>query len=253
MRLIKAIVIDSNLEVINQLTKFSEENSVIIDLCGFSDNFKAGIELIKMHKPDLIFLDPTDENIASFDLVKEIAFNIPKFIFISDDTSKAYRAFQLNAVDFLKKSLDFNEIIVSLYKVIKLIEMEISFQNQKVNQIKSFGIENSDNGNGFIAISSSDKIELIKIEDILYCKADGKYTEFVLVNKHKILSSKNLGEFNSVLMSNHFFRIHHSYVVNLKQILKITKKDGLYCEFPNGVSLPVAKRRQEEFVRFLKL
>jgi two-component system LytT family response regulator len=185
--------------------------------------------------------------------VKEIAFNIPKFIFISDDTSKAYRAFQLNAVDFLKKSLDFNEIIVSLYKVIKLIEMEISFQNQKVNQIKSFGIENSDNGNGFIAISSSDKIELIKIEDILYCKADGKYTEFILVNKHKILSSKNLGEFNSVLMSNHFFRIHHSYVVNLKQILKITKKDGLYCEFPNGVSLPVAKRRQEEFVRFLKL
>ena len=94
---------------------------------------------------------------------------------------------------------------------------------------------------------------MIKLAEIVYCKAEGKYTEFVLINKQKILSSKNLGEYSSILMSNQFFRIHHSYVVNIKQILKITKKDGLYCEFANGISLPVAKRRQEEFVKFLKL
>jgi two-component system LytT family response regulator len=251
MKLIKAIIIDSNLDVINQLSKFAEENAVIIDICGFCDNFIDGIELIKTHKPDLIFLDPTNDNLASFDLVKELAFNIPKFIFISDDKNIAYEAFQYNAVDFLKKTLNFNELIVSIYKVIKLIEMEISFQNQKVYQINSFVTES--NANGFIAISSSDKIELIKLAEIVYCKAEGKYTEFVLINKQKILSSKNLGEYSSILMSNQFFRIHHSYVVNIKQILKITKKDGLYCEFENGISLPVAKRRQEEFVKFLKL
>lgn len=251
MKLIKAIVIDSNIDVIKQLSKLAEENSVIIEICKHCDNFKDGIELIKTHKPDLVFLDPTDMNLASFDLLKELDFNIPKFIFISDDKNKAYDAFQYNAVDFLLKSLNFNGLIVSLYKVIKLIEMEISFQNQKLNLINSFSSETS--SNGFIAISSSDKIDLIKIEEILYCKADGKYTEFILVNKQKILSSKNLGEFSPVLLNNHFFRIHHSYVVNVKHILKITKKDGLYCEFPHGISLPVAKRRQEEFVKFLKL
>lgn len=251
MKFIKAIVIDSNIDVIKQLSKLAEENSVIIEICKHCDNFKDGIELIKTHKPDLVFLDPTDMNLASFDLLKELDFNIPKFIFISDDKNKAYDAFQYNAVDFLLKSLNFNGLIVSLYKVIKLIEMEISFQNQKLNLINSFSSETS--SNGFIAISSSDKIDLIKIEEILYCKADGKYTEFILVNKQKILSSKNLGEFSPVLLNNHFFRIHHSYVVNVKHILKITKKDGLYCEFPHGISLPVAKRRQEEFVKFLKL
>ena len=251
MKLIKAIVIDSNIDVIKQLSKLAEENSVIIEICKHCDNFKDGIELIKTHKPDLVFLDPTDMNLASFDLLKELDFNIPKFIFISDDKNKAYDAFQYNALDFLLKSLNFNGLIVSLYKVIKLIEMEISFQNQKLNLINSFSSETS--SNGFIAISSSDKIDLIKIEEILYCKADGKYTEFILVNKQKILASKNLGEFSPVLLNNHFFRIHHSYVVNVKHILKITKKDGLYCEFPHGISLPVAKRRQEEFVKFLKL
>ncbi|WP_445715121.1 LytR/AlgR family response regulator transcription factor [Flavobacterium sp.] len=251
MKLIKAIIIESNIDVIRQLSNFAEENSVIIEVCDHSGNFIEGIELIKKHKPDLVFLDPTDDNLASFDLLKELDFNIPKFIFISDDKNKAYEAFQYNAVDFLLKTLNFNGLIVSLYKVIKLIEMEISFQNQKLNLISNFSSESS--SNGFIAISSSDKIELIKLEDILYCKADGKYTEFVLLNKQKILSSKNLGEFTPVLLNNHFFRIHHSYVVNIKQIIKITKKDGLYCEFPHGISLPVAKRRQEEFVKFLKL
>lgn len=129
--------------------------------------------------------------------------------------------------------------------------MEISFQDQKLNQINS--INSSSQNNGFLAISSTDKIELIKVDDIVFCRADGKYTEFVLSNGTKILSSKNLGEYNNVLTYNYFFRIHHSYVINIKHISKITKKDGLYCEFTNGVALPIAKRRQEEFIKFIKL
>ncbi|OGS62509.1 MAG: DNA-binding response regulator [Flavobacteria bacterium GWF1_32_7] len=251
MRLLKSIVIDSNSDVVAQLSKFAEENSVILEIGGSSNSLSEAMTLIRAYKPELVFLDPTAVNLSEFHLIKQLDFNIPKFIFISTDIGKAYDAFRFSAADFQLKPLDFNELIVSLYKVIKLIEMELSFQNQKVNQIKSYGSETSDNG--FIAISSSDKIELIKVEDIMYCKAEGKYTEFVLSNKQKILSSKNLGEYNSLLLNNYFFRIHHSYVVNIKKIVKIVKRDGFYCEFDSGISLPVAKRRQEEFVKFIKI
>ena len=53
---------------------------------------------------------------------------MPKFIFISDDKSKAFDAFQYNAVDFLLKKLNFDKLIISIYKVINLLEMEITFQ-----------------------------------------------------------------------------------------------------------------------------
>ena len=155
MRLIKALIIDSNADLINQLTTFAEENSVIIEICGASNSLEEGIELVKTCKPELLFLDPTDANLNSFVLMKELDFNIPKFIFITDDESKAYQGYKYNAVDFQKKPLDYNELIISIYKVIKLIEMEISFQNQKVNQIKGVNFEANDSG--FIAISSSDK------------------------------------------------------------------------------------------------
>ncbi|WP_288982254.1 LytTR family DNA-binding domain-containing protein [uncultured Flavobacterium sp.] len=249
MKLIKAIVIDSDPEIIKLFLNFSEANSVIIKVSGIIDNFKDGIVLIKKYKPDLVFLNPTNENLASFNLLRKLDFDMPKFIFISDDKSKAFDAFQYNAVDFLLKKLNFDKLIISIYKVINLLEMEITFQNKNI--INSNG--NKINVNEFIAISSSDRIELVKIKDIIYCKADGKYTEFVLLNKVIIVSSKNLGEYSSMLIKNNFFRIHHSYIVNVNQILKITKKDGFCCEFSNGVHLSVAKRRQEEFLKFLKL
>lgn len=251
MKLIKALLIDDDLDAIQQIKKFGEENAVIISVCGYSNTLQESIEFIKEAKPELIFFNPSIENLAHFNLLKELDFNIPKFIFISKDEKDAFQAFKHNAIDFLKKPLDFNDLIVSLYKVIKNIEMEISFQDQKLNQINS--INSTNQNNGFLAISSTDKIELIKVDDIVFCRADGKYTEFVLSNGTKILSSKNLGEYNNVLTYNYFFRIHHSYVINIKHISKITKKDGLYCEFTNGVALPIAKRRQEEFIKFIKL
>jgi two-component system LytT family response regulator len=170
---------------------------------------------------------------------------------MSVDSGRAYEAFKCNAVDFLLKPLDFNNIIISIYKVLKTIEMEISFQNQKLQLIDS--INSQHKNNEYIAIASIDKIELLKIDDIIFCKAEGKYTEFTLANGTKKLSSRNLGEYSSTLSENYFFRIHHSYIINIKHVVKISKKEGFYCEFTNGTTLPIAKRRQEEFIRFIKL
>jgi len=91
------------------------------------------------------------------------------------------------------------------------------------------------------------------MSEIIFCKAEGKYTNFHLLDGKKIMSSRNLGEYSTILDANYFFRIHHSYIINLRQISKISKKDGYFCEFSNGIILPVAKRRQEDFNKFIKL
>ncbi|WP_309846043.1 LytTR family DNA-binding domain-containing protein [Flavobacterium sp. 2755] len=87
----------------------------------------------------------------------------------------------------------------------------------------------------------------------MFCKADGKYTVFILPNGTSIMSSRNLGEYSAILDDNYFFRIHHSYIINLRHIVKISKKDGYFCELSNGSVLPVAKRRQDDFNKFIKL
>jgi two-component system LytT family response regulator len=224
---------------------------MIMKIVGDAFSIIDAIEIIKLKKPDVVFLDIVLKDDVFFEMLEQLEFSIPKLVFISANENYAVKAFKHNAIDFILKPIDFNAIILAAYKVIRRTEMERSYQNQKINNINILNSINQHNE--YVAVSSLDKIELIPMSEIIFCQADGKYTNFFLLNGKKIMSSRNLGEYNSILDHNYFFRIHHSYIINIRHIAKISKKDGYFCELSNGTILPVAKRRQEDFNKFIKL
>ena len=251
MTAINAVIISHEKETLMILKKFAEENYMIVQIIGVAQCIKDGIVLIKAKKPDAVFLNIEPEDDSFFEMLEQLEFSIPKLVFISTHKDYAFKAFKHNAVDFLLKPIDFNSIIIAIYKVIKRIEMERAFQNQKINNITTLNPINQTND--YVAVASLEKIELIPMTEIVFCKADGKYTVFVLSNGNKIMSSRNLGEYGAILDNSYFFRIHNSYIINLRHISKILKKDGYFCELSNGAILPVAKRRQDDFNKFIKL
>lgn len=251
MTAINAVIISHEKETLMILKKFAEENYMIVQIIGVAQCIKDGIVLIKAKKPDAVFLNIEPEDDSFFEMLEQLEFSIPKLVFISTHKDYAFKAFKYNAVDFLLKPIDFNSIIIAIYKVIKRIEMERAFQNQKINNINTLNPINQTND--YVAVASLEKIELIPMTEIIFCKADGKYTVFVLSNGNKIMSSRNLGEYGAILDNSYFFRIHNSYIINLRHISKILKKDGYFCELSNGAILPVAKRRQDDFNKFIKL
>lgn len=249
MKILKVILIEDDFETIKLIEQFEKENTVLLSIISVVPNCSLLIDLVNKNKPDLLIVS-LDKPSFNPNLLNAISVHKPKILFLSKNKTDAYDAFKYGGLDFLLKPVDYNELIISLYKTVKLIEMESIYQDDKIGKIKTLNILN--NNSDFVAIASVDKIDLLKINDIVFCKADGKYTEFHTKNNTKIISSRNIGEY-STLLENNFFRIHHSYIVNIKHIVKIIKKDGLYCEFSNGHVLPVAKRRQEEFIKFIKL
>jgi two-component system LytT family response regulator len=248
---INAIIITEEKDTLTILKKFEEENFMIMKIVGNAFSVIDAISIIKEKKPDVIFLDIVLKDDVFFEMLEQVEFSIPKLVFISANENYAVKAFKHNAVDFILKPIDFNAIILATYKVIRRTEMERSYQNQKISNINTLNSINQPNE--YVAVSSLDKIELIPMSEIIFCQADGKYTNFFLLNGKKIMSSRNLGEYNTILDHNYFFRIHHSYIINIRQIEKISKKDGYFCELSNGTILPVAKRRQEDFNKFIKL
>jgi two-component system LytT family response regulator len=248
---INAIIISEEKDTLTILKNFEEENFMIMKIIGDAFSVIDAIDLIKLKKPDVVFLDIVLKDDVFFEMLEQLEFSIPKLVFISANENYAVKAFKHNAIDFILKPIDFNAIILAAYKVIRRTEMERSYQNQKINNINILNSINQPNE--YVAVSSLDKIELIPMSEIIFCQADGKYTNFFLLNGKKIMSSRNLGEYNSILDHNYFFRIHHSYIINIRHIAKISKKDGYFCELSNGTILPVAKRRQEDFNKFIKL
>lgn len=245
MQVLKTILVENESNTIRLIEQFQKENTVLLSIITTIPDCSLLVNLVNENKPDLLIisLDTVSFNPS---LLNTISVHKPKILFVSKDKDDAYNAFKYNGLDFLLKPLNFNELLISFYKTVKFIEMESIYQDDKIGKIKTINVlhQKSD----YVAIASIDKIDLLRIDDIIFCKADGKYTEFHINNNTKIVSSRNLGEYAS-LLDNNFFRIHHSYIVNIKYLLKIIKKDGLYCEFTNGHLLPVAKRRQEEFIK----
>jgi len=247
---ISAVIISKEKETLLILKKFAEENSMIAEVIEQADSTAAALPIIKSKKPDVLLLDMVREEEPFFEMLEQLEFSTPKLIFIAAEKSLAYQAFRHGAIDFLLKPFDFNAIMLAIYKVMKRKAMEESYQNQKSSSLSASPPHYSSQ---YVAVASLEKIELIKMQEIAFCKADGKYTVFSLCDGTRIMSSRNLGEYGGILDPNFFFRIHHSYIINLQHVAKISKKDGYFCELSNGEILPVAKRRQEDFNKFIKL
>jgi two-component system LytT family response regulator len=82
-------------------------------------------------------------------------------------------------------------------------------------------------------------------DSVIYIKANGSYTEWYFENGRKKTVSRGLGQFVGKL-SDKFFRLHHSYVVNLDKIESYSIKRSAVTLI-GGEQLPVSKRKKREF------
>lgn len=88
-----------------------------------------------------------------------------------------------------------------------------------------------------IAFTKRDGYEFIPAENILYCHAEGAYTNIHLINNKKFLVSKALGDIEEILPPDIFQRIHHSTIVNVQHIINLIRTDSGYVMLNNGEKL----------------
>ena len=99
---------------------------------------------------------------------------------------------------------------------------------------------------GMLSISTMEGFSLIKLNEILYLKADGNYTDIHLTNSPKVTSTKNLGYFENELLHEPFLRIHHSHIVNLKKVASYLRAENGYVVLETGKKLSVSRSKREE-------
>jgi two-component system, LytTR family, response regulator len=103
-----------------------------------------------------------------------------------------------------------------------------------------------------IAISSSKGLEFIDIDSIVRIEAERSYCTFYLNNTRKILVSKCLNDYENLLLSYGFVRIHNSHLVNIDYIKTFVRGDGGYIELADDTCVPVARNRKDNFLESIK-
>ena len=97
-----------------------------------------------------------------------------------------------------------------------------------------------------IAIRGFKDVTVIEQADILYCKADGRYTQIYIGKDRSILASRLLKDIESSLSGKNFCRIHHSYLINLNHVKRITDQRKLILK--ENIEVPIAKRHNKELI-----
>ena len=116
---------------------------------------------------------------------------------------------QLEAVDYLLKPIDIDELIAAVAKA------EVAVKKKTSNQRLEKMISNIN----LIGITMSDGIEFAPVDHIVRCEANGFYTWFYIDGSKNILATKNLKKFEEQLQQHHYFcRVHSSHLVNINYL-----------------------------------
>ena len=246
--MIRAIIIDdepSALNVLSLLLKKTCKNDV--EVIATSNSPFEGKYLIEQQNPDLVFLDIEMPGITGIDLLR--SFKDPGFrvVFVTAHDAYAVEAFRLSAIDYLLKPIDADDVVRVINKIKIDLTKDQNHLTSKLQHLEKIFDQHSYN-NRKIGIGMSDKIVFINIDNIIYCEAQGAYTNVFLQDGKKIMASKSLGEFELQLNTEKFFRIHHSYLINLNRIKEFQRFDGGYAIMDNNVKLEVSQRKRKDFL-----
>jgi len=216
-----------------------------VNILGMADSVKEGVKLIKENTPDVVFLDiemPGENGLELFSYFKEIDFSV---IFTTAYQQYAINAIKYAALDYILKPINQIELGEAITKLEK---------KDKINKNTTMHIEallhninlESENFNK-IMLPTREGYELVKIRNIIYCKADKNYCEIHTVS-NVIVVSKPLKYVVEMLPDELFFRIHKSYYVNQNYIKALSRSNGDHVTLQNDINLPISSGHYRELV-----
>lgn len=216
------------------------------------------INAITFYKPDLLFLDIEMPFLNGFSLLKEIPDLQCEVIFVTAYNQYAIEAIRSNAFDYLLKPVDVKQLKSSIENLEKKISSKSANNNSgeqpTLYQIRTLLQTVEANARQFSVLSlpSADGIELVQPDDIAWLESISNYTRFHFTDGKEKTSSKTLGEYEDLLRAKNFLRIHRSYIINLKWLIKYHRGDGGFVELKDGTRLEVSIRKKQELLNKLK-
>ena len=243
--MINTVLIDDEPKNIKVLKNMLSEFCPQIQLTGEAGNADTGKKIILEEKPQLVFLDIEMPYGNGFDLLNDLMPIDFEVIFVTAFDKYLLQALKYSALDFLLKPVNIEE----LKNAVK--NAEIRVHKNLINQQLNILLENFKKESNLkkIAIPTVDGFDFISVSDIVRCEAMGSYTRVHFSNSQKVLVSKPLKDYESLLPEDLFFRIHNSHLINLNYIKKYSRGRGGVVELEDGSVIEVAVRRKEEFLR----
>jgi DNA-binding LytR/AlgR family response regulator len=218
--MLSCIVIDDEPLAVELLRKHIAK-IYFLDLKGtFTDPFEAR-KMLEQESVDIVFLDIQMPDINGIEFSKIINKKNTAVIFTTAFSEYAVEGFNVDAIDYLLKPIEYDRFLKSVYKAKEYIDY----------------INNQELQDGYIFVKSDYQMTKINLKDIIYIEGLDDYIKIYLPQK-SILTLMTLKTISQKLPPKEFLRIHRSYIVPISKIENISKSKVKIAEkeIPIGIS-----------------
>jgi two-component system LytT family response regulator len=243
--MINCVIIDDEPKNIRVLTKMLEEFCPDAVVVGEATNAGDAEKIIFRTQPDLVLLDVEMPYGNAFDLLDSLMPVKFEVVFVTAFNDYTLKAFKYCALDYLLKPVNIEELRTAVQKASEKVRLRN--MNKQLNTLLA-NLKQPDATSFKLALPSIEGLVFVPTDTITRCEASGGYTVFYLKNGEKILSTKNIKEYEEILPHSIFMRVHNSHIINLMCIRKYHKGRGGYIEMEDQALIEVASRRKNEFL-----
>ncbi len=237
---IKAVIVDDEPDSVSLLKLQLMEHCPQVEVVGsYTSSVKASQD-IELLNPDLLFLDVEMPVMNGFELLEKVSHLHLSVVFITAYNQFALKAFRFNALDFLVKPVEINELTEAVSKAESRVKPSSSQLSMLQKQLRGEPITK-------IAVPGQHGVTFIDLNDIVLVEASNNYSKLVLKDKKIFIISKTLKDVQEVLEEDHFLRVHRQYIINLNQVKQFNRNEGILTMI-TGETLPVARNQKERLV-----
>lgn len=246
----KAILVDDEPDGIRTLKKLLELHCPEVEVAGTAHNASLAKQLLEELKPDVVFLDIQMPGKTGLDLLTELSVRDFEVIFVTAHNEYMLQALQYSAADYLLKPVDEDRLLEAVQRVES--RLKSGRKEERTEALLHNLGQTGKPAEMRLCLPTLKGFIILKLDDIIYCRAERSYTMFHLEGNKTVIVSKPLLDYDNLLRDTFFLRVHKSYLINIHHVKEYQRGEGGVVIMSDGTEIEVSRRKKELFLQKIK-
>jgi two-component system response regulator LytT len=260
---LRALIIDDE-PLARQELQYLLERAGGVEVLAQGTNGIEAVELIRMHKPDLVFLDVQMPGMDGFAVLKKLLdrkMPMPQVVFATAFNQYAVRAFEVNAVDYLLKPFDRKRVMQTIEKAVARLAAPVeSASEAKLDALLRLVEEQTQapkSNSGKVVVRAQSRLLLVDQREICFASIEDGTISVVTPTVEGHSNCRTLEELMDQLNPEAFWRAHRSFLVNIQHIREVVpwfkSSYQLRMDDPKKTEIPVSRAQTKRLRELFNL
>jgi DNA-binding LytR/AlgR family response regulator len=191
-----------------------------VEVVAQGSNGIEAVELVRAHKPDVVFLDVQMPGLDGFAALKKMIdkkMGLPQIVFATAFDQYAVRAFEVNAVDYLLKPFDRKRVL----KTIEKVRARIAGRADALLRLVEERTQPAKPHSGKVIVRAQGRLLLVDQKEICFVSIEGGAISVMTRAVEGQSNCRTLEELMEQLDPEAFWRAHRSFIVNIQHIREV--------------------------------